>query len=91
MATSSPRSNQINRTFISYGKIPCYPTKEASDSQFQMKELEKQTATLIEKCQQLTHALRQSDDKIEALQHEKLFLVQEKAELTGVLKQLQQR
>lgn len=57
--------------------------------QSQAKELEKQVDILTEKHQQLVVALRQSEDKIETLRDEKLFLIQEKSELTGSLKQLQ--
>lgn len=45
--------------------------------------------TLTEK--KLTHALNQFDENVETMHLEKLFLVQVRAELTGGLKQLQQR
>lgn len=64
--------------------------KEASHYRLQTHELEKQLALSTEQCQQLTKELQHAEDKVEALRHEKLFLVQEKSELAGSLKQLQQ-
>lgn len=64
--------------------------KEARHYQAQANGLEKQVLLLTEQHQQLTVALQQAKDKIETLRQEKLFLAQEKSELMGSLKQLQQ-
>lgn len=63
---------------------------EAHNHKSQAKELEKQVILLTEQHRQVTTALRQAEDKIETLRHEKLFFVQEKAQLMGSLKQLRQ-
>jgi chromosome segregation ATPase len=62
---------------------------KAHQHKSRVKEREKQVILLTEQHQQLTIALHQAEDKVEALRHEKLFLVQEKAELATSLKQLQ--
>ncbi|MCE3238816.1 MAG: hypothetical protein K0R24_1797 [Gammaproteobacteria bacterium] len=64
--------------------------KEARHYQARANELEKNIFLLTEQHQQSTVALQQAKDKIEALRQEKLFLTQEKFELMGSLKQLQQ-
>ncbi len=48
-----------------------------------------QLATLNQKIHELTLKVSASDDTIEKLRHEKLFLVQEKSELLGQMKQLE--
>ena len=63
--------------------------QEARHYQIQAKELEKQVIILSEQEQQLSTSLRQAKDKIETLRHDKLFLVQEKSELIGALKQME--
>ena len=51
-------------------------------------ELEKQVALLTEKTNNLQIDLKKSEEKIETLRHEKMFLVQEKSELQGYLKKV---
>ena len=51
--------------------------------------LNQQVAVLIDKLQNAQKDLLQAEDKIEAIRREKMFLVQEKAELDGAFKQLQ--
>lgn len=63
--------------------------EQADHYQRQANDSEKQILLLTDQKQQLTAALQHAEDKIETLRHEKLFLVQEKAELLGSLKQLQ--
>jgi len=50
--------------------------------------LHQQVAVLREQAQHAQADLCQHEDKIEALRHEKMFLVQEKAQLEGAFKQL---
>ncbi len=52
----------------------------------QLSEIEKQLAVLTDQCDKLQKTLLQSDDKIELLRQEKLFLIQEKSDLMGQLK-----
>lgn len=54
-------------------------------------DLEKEAAVLKEKINALDKNLRISENKVESLRQEKLFLAQEKAELLGALKQLEKR
>lgn len=54
----------------------------------QINDLEKQVLVFTEKTNALQKNLQAAEDKIEALRQEKLFLIQEKAELQGALKQL---
>jgi chromosome segregation ATPase len=51
-------------------------------------ELEKQIALLTEKINNIQSNLKKSEEKIETLRHEKMFLVQEKSELQGYFKKL---
>lgn len=53
-------------------------------------ECEKQMAILIDHNDRLKNQLSATEDKIELLRQEKLFLVQEKSELRGHLNQLEQ-
>ncbi len=53
-----------------------------------LKALETEVALLTNQRQALEHSLKQTEDKIEKLRHENLFLTQAKAELAGILKQL---
>lgn len=74
--------------------------KQASDQKIQRYEsdltaknaliidLEKQGALLTEKSKTIEKVLQEAEDKIEVLRQEKLFLVQEKAELQGALRQI---
>lgn len=52
----------------------------------QLSEIEKQLAVLTDQCDKLQKTLSHSDDKIELLRQEKLFLIQEKSDLMGQLK-----
>ena len=54
----------------------------------QIHDLEKQVLVFKEKTDVLQKSLQAAEDKIETLRQEKLFLIQEKAELQGALKQL---
>ena len=54
----------------------------------QINDLEKQVLVFKEKTNVLQKSLQAAEDKIETLRQEKLFLIQEKAELQGALKQL---
>ncbi len=51
-------------------------------------ELEKQNALLTEKTNNIQIDLKKSEEKIENLRHEKIFLIQEKSELQGYLKKV---
>lgn len=52
--------------------------------------LNQQIAVLNNQLQRTQTDLKQADDKIEILRHEKLFLVQEKSQLEGALKHLKE-
>jgi chromosome segregation ATPase len=64
--------------------------KELNHKNQQLIEFEKQTAILADQRDRLQKNLSDADNKIEILRHEKLFLTQEKSQLEGHLKQLQQ-
>jgi chromosome segregation ATPase len=51
--------------------------------------LSQQAAVLTDQLQRAQKDLQKAEDKIETLRHEKMFLVQEKGQLDGALKQLQ--
>jgi chromosome segregation ATPase len=51
--------------------------------------LHQQIAVFNEQLQRTQKDLHQAEDKVESLRHEKMFLVQEKGQLEGALKQLQ--
>lgn len=53
-------------------------------------QLETQAAILLEKNQQLQKELSHAQDKVETLWQEKLFLAQEKAQLQGFIKKMEQ-
>jgi chromosome segregation ATPase len=53
-----------------------------------MLALEKRIALLTEKTNNLQIGLKKSEEKIDTLRHEKIFLVQEKSELQGYLKKV---
>lgn len=55
----------------------------------QLNTSKQQAAILTDHCQRIEKVLALAEDKIEVLRHEKLFLVQEKAELAGYLKNLE--
>lgn len=63
---------------------------ELSDKNNQLLAAEKQIAVLHDQCHRLQQNLSNSEDKIEALRHEKLFLIQEKVQIENHLKQLSQ-
>jgi chromosome segregation ATPase len=52
-------------------------------------ELEKQIALFTEKTNNIESDLKKSEEKIETLRHEKMFIIQEKAELQGYLKKIE--
>jgi len=62
---------------------------ELSQKMAAISELEKKQAALMERTEHLEKSLASAEDKIEALRSEKLFLIQEKAELQGYIQQLQ--
>jgi len=53
--------------------------------------MEKQIAVLTEKHNNTQKSLHHSEEQLEKLRHEKLFLIQEKSELVGNLKRLERR
>jgi chromosome segregation ATPase len=57
----------------------------------QLQGLMQQRAILSDQIKRAQKALQQAEDKIEALRHEKLFLIQEKAELTGYIRTLKEQ
>lgn len=52
-------------------------------------DLEKQIAIQIDLTDRLQNSLNKAEDKVESLRQEKLFLIQEKSELQGYLKQME--
>ena len=63
--------------------------KSFTDITEQLNASKQQAAILADHCQRTEKALALAEDKIEALRHEKLFLVQEKAELVGYLQKIE--
>lgn len=64
--------------------------QESVNKNSKIAEMEKQITILTEKTIQSQKYAIQTEEKIETLRHEKLFLSQEKSELQGYLKQLNQ-
>lgn len=52
-------------------------------------DLEKQIAIKVDLTDRLQHSLNKAEDKIETLRQEKMFLIQEKSELQGYIKQVE--
>ena len=63
--------------------------KAFTDITEQLNASKQQAAILADHCQRTEKALALAEDKIETLRHEKLFLVQEKSELTGYLQKME--
>lgn len=62
---------------------------ELTNAQELIQSLNQKTAILTEKLTQAEQNKQEAIDQIQTLQHEKIFLIQEKSHLEGVLKQLQ--
>lgn len=71
-----------------YRKTIDASTQELANKNNKITEMEKQIATLIEQKNTLQKNFIQAEERMETLRHEKLFLAQEKSELQGYLKQL---
>jgi chromosome segregation ATPase len=59
------------------------------DNKSHMLAMERELAILADQKASMQKTLAQMEDKIETLRHEKIFLIQEKSELQGYLKQLE--
>ena len=64
-------------------------TQDNKQKEQQLLEYHTRIAVQSEQIQKLSFALQQAEDKVETLRHEKLFLMQEKSEAIGRLKQLE--
>jgi chromosome segregation ATPase len=63
--------------------------QELIDNKNHMLAMEKEIAIMADQKSNMQKAVAQLEDKIETLRHEKMFLIQEKSELQGHLKQLE--
>lgn len=63
--------------------------QELIDHKNHMLAMEKEIAIMADQKSNMQKTLTQLEDKIETLRHEKMFLIQEKSELQGHLKQLE--
>ncbi len=75
----------------SYSKTIHINESEILNKNKLISEMEKQIAVLTEKHNNTQKSLHHSEEQLEKLRHEKLFLIQEKSELVGNLKRLERR
>lgn len=95
-AELSTKNQQVERTLIqlqahelSWEKYR-EETQQALFNERQLTQsLSQQVSVLTEQLQRAQKDLQKAEDKTETLRHEKMFLVQEKGQLDGALKQLQ--
>lgn len=86
-AIDRERSTLLERDATTKKMIQAMESKASKDVA-QLHELEKKIAVLADQNERLQQDLAQTQDKVETLQQEKLFLVQEKSQMEGYLKQI---
>jgi predicted nuclease with TOPRIM domain len=75
----------LNERYAQVEKISQQQAHELEQKRIFNQALEKQNTVLAERLSALEKNLNHAEDKIEALRQEKLFLIQEKAEIQGRL------
>ena len=82
--TNHEKSGLLERNKIAAETINALQN-EINEAVTQCRELEKKTAILFDQNERLQKDLAQTQDKVETLRQEKLFLIQEKSQLEGYL------
>ncbi len=90
------KNHEIDRAFIQLTAETDLQKKQAEQNERDLliernlhSQLQQRVVIFTEQFQQAKNDLQRAEDKIETLRQDKLFLAQEKAQIEGVLKQLQ--